>query len=182
MKIYTKGGDKGTTSLFGGKRVSKKDLQIEAYGTVDELNSYIGALISEVQEEQPIKDLMGLQSILFDIGSHLASDGTSDKYLPELQDSLIDHLEKRMDEMTAKLPELKSFILPGGNKRVAQTHICRTVCRRAERRVVHLLDQNSNDNLAWCLRYLNRLSDYFFVLARYLMLLDGVDEVKWNPK
>ena len=84
--------------------------------------------------------------------------------------------------MTAKLPELKSFILPGGNKRVAQTHICRTVCRRAERRVVHLLDQNSNDNLAWCLRYLNRLSDYFFVLARYLMLLDGVDEVKWNPK
>ena len=182
MKVYTKGGDTGDTSLFGGKRVSKKNLQIEAYGTVDELNSFIGALISEVKEPEPLKDLMSLQSTLFDIGSHLASDGTSDKYLPELQDTLISHLESRMDEMTAKLPELKSFILPGGNKRVALTHICRTICRRAERRVVHLLEQNPNDNLKWCLRYLNRLSDYFFVLARYLMLYDGVDEVKWNPK
>ncbi len=182
MKIYTKGGDKGTTSLFGGKRVSKKDLQIEAYGTVDELNAHIGALISEVLKAEPRQELMGFQSILFDVGSHLASDGTADKYLPELKDSLIDNLESRMDEMTAKLPELKSFILPGGNKRVALTHICRTVCRRAERRVVHLSEQNSNDSIAWCVRYLNRLSDYFFVLARYLMLLDGVDEVKWNPK
>jgi cob(I)alamin adenosyltransferase len=182
MKIYTKGGDKGTTSLFGGKRVSKKDLQIEAYGTVDELNAHIGAIIAEVSESEPRQDMMRFQSILFDIGSHLASDGTADKYLPELKEELIEYLETRMDAMTAKLPELKSFILPGGNKRVALTHICRTVCRRAERRVVHLSENNPNDNISWCLRYLNRLSDYFFVLSRYLMLLDGVDEVKWNPK
>ena len=126
MKIYTKGGDKGSTSLFGGKRVSKKDLQIEAYGTVDELNTFIGALIAEVTEKQPLADLMGFQSLLFDIGSHLASDGTADKYLPLLEDTHIEHLEKRMDEMTAQLPELKSFILPGGNKRVAMTPVSYT--------------------------------------------------------
>jgi len=138
MKIYTKKGDKGKTSLFGGKRVSKDDAQIESYGTVDELNSFIGILLSQIEDIQESSLLKKTQAILFDIGSHLSSDGTAEKYLPNLPKKAIEELEIRMDKMTEELPELKSFILPGGNQRIAAAHVCRTICRRAERRVVTL--------------------------------------------
>lgn len=179
MKIYTKTGDKGKTALFGGKRVSKNDIQIEAYGTVDELNSQLGLLISYLpskDSELPKK----IQAILFDLGSHLASDGTADKFLPQLNHNLVTDIEDEIDNMTSRLPALKSFILPGGNARIAQAHVCRTICRRAERRVVSLAEIADIQEII--IVYLNRLSDYFFVLARHLSLLDGVDEVKWNPK
>ena len=182
MKIYTKTGDKGTTALFGGKRVSKDDIQIEAYGTVDELNSIIGSLISLIDPLEGTRLLKSIQAILFDIGSHLASDGTADKYLPALDNENLSKLEDAMDNMTHQLPELKSFILPGGNQRIAQAHICRTVCRRAERRIISLAQLTNEDTYADIIKYINRLSDYFFVLARYISQHDGIDEVKWNPK
>ncbi len=180
MKIYTKTGDKGSTSLFGGKRVSKDDIQIEAYGTVDELNSYIGLLISKTSELDHSSLLKKVQAILFDIGSHLASDGSADKFLPEISSKEAQKLELAIDEMNKTLPELKSFILPGGNERIALTHVCRTVCRRAERRVVALANHAEVTNEI--VIYLNRLSDYFFVLSRQLAATDNIDEVKWNPK
>ena len=180
MKIYTKGGDKGYTSLFGGKKISKSDIQIEAYGTVDELNSQLGLLLSYIEEEDLLSFIKPIQSFLFDIGSHLASDGSMPEYLPELQEDRIKALEEKIDAFTETLEPLKSFIMPGGNTRIAQAHVCRTVCRRAERRVIAL----SSD---WTIHpmiipYLNRLSDFFFVLSRYLAKLDNIDEVRWNPK
>lgn len=180
MKIYTKTGDEGRTALFGGKRVRKDDVQIEAYGTVDELNSFLGLLISHVEDIDEVLLLKKVQSILFDIGSHLASDGTAEKFLPVLNSQIVTDLEEAIDGMTQKLPQLKSFILPGGNARIAHTHTCRTVCRRAERRVITLKEQMELEPLI--IIYLNRLSDYFFVLSRYISMLDGIDEVKWNPK
>ncbi len=180
MKVYTKSGDKGKTSLFGGTRISKNDSRIEAYGTVDELNSHVGLLMSLVNESDINLLLKECQAMLFDIGSHLASDGTMDQYLPELDKSWIDRLEQTMDAYTVELPELKTFILPRGNQRIAQAHVCRTVCRRAERRVV--LASESIDVEAFIIKFLNRLSDYFFVLARHLTRLDGIDELKWNAK
>lgn len=180
MKIYTKTGDKGKTSLFGGTRVSKDHIQIEAYGTVDELNSFLGELISFVDEAEKGLFLKNIQSILFDIGSHLASDGKASEFLPVLDATIIKSLEEEIDSMSQKLPELKSFILPGGNTRIAKAHICRTISRRAERRVITLSELTQIDQVI--IIYLNRLSDYFFVLARYLSVLDGIDEIKWNPK
>jgi len=181
MKIYTKTGDKGQTSLFGGQKVSKTDIQIEAYGTVDELNSQLGLLISEVSEPSLEPLLKQTQSILFDVGSHLASDGTATAHLPQLNEDIVLCLENTMDDMTAHLPQLKSFILPGGNRRIALAHVCRTICRRAERRIIALAEHGTTD-LSLIIKYVNRLSDYFFVLARKLALTDGVDEVRWNPK
>jgi len=180
MKIYTKTGDKGQTALFGGTRVGKDNIQIEAYGTVDELNAHLGFLISQIQEEDLLKVLMPIQSILFDLGSHLASDGKADEYLPELDDKLVLVLENEIDRHAQALPELKNFVMPGGNQRIAASHICRTVCRRAERRVITLSDHKNIPQII--IIYLNRLSDYFFSLSRYLCVLDNVDEVKWNPK
>ncbi len=180
MKIYTKTGDKGDTSLFGGTRVNKDHVQIEAYGTVDELNAHTGLLISSINEDNIKTELMAIQAILFDIGSHLASDGKNDDYLPALEDGFIKNLEESMDSMSKELSPLKSFILPGGNRRIALAHVCRTVCRRAERRVITL--DSSKTVTEFIVRYLNRLSDYYFVLARYVSMLDGVDEQKWNPK
>ncbi len=180
MKIYTKTGDKGTTSLFGGKRVSKKDIQIEAYGTVDELNSFIGLLIAKITLPEAENALKATQAILFDIGSHLASDGTADSFLPELPENSSALLEQEMDRYEKELPALKSFILPGGNETISLAHVCRTICRRAERRVVSLAAEVTvNPTIVI---YLNRLSDYFFVLARMIAAEAGVDEVKWNPK
>ena len=179
MKIYTKKGDKGQTSLFGGLVVSKADVQIEAYGTVDELNSFIGLLISKC-EDLDTSLLKRIQSVLFDIGSHLASDNTADKYLPQLDENLISDLESEMDKITAQLAPLKSFIMPGGNERISLTHVCRTICRRAERRAVTL--HNHKEIPEPIVIILNRLSDFFFVLGRYISKQDGIDEVKWNPK
>jgi len=181
MKIYTKTGDGGGTSLFGGTKISKDDIQIEAYGTVDELNSFLGTLIAEVDDGILTQELKSIQPILFDIGSHLASDGKIPEFLPALDKENIVKLEEAIDRMVALLPQLKSFIMPGGNRRIAQAHVCRVVCRRAERRVV-TMQQHQEDLDTFVQVYLNRLSDYFFVVARYLAHLDGIDEVKWNPK
>ncbi len=181
MKIYTKTGDGGGTSLFGGTKISKDDIQIEAYGTVDELNSFLGSLIAEVEDEALNQELKSIQPILFDIGSHLASDGKMPEYLPALDIAHTSKLEKAIDRMIDILPPLKSFIMPGGNGRIAKAHVCRVVCRRAERRVV-TMQQNHEGLDTFVQIYLNRLSDYFFVVARYLAHLDGIDEVKWNPK
>jgi len=179
-KIYTKAGDLGATSLFGGTKVRKDNLQIEAYGTVDELNSFIGLLIAKSLEEKASTTLIAIQPILFDIGSHLASDGDMTEYLPTLNDDLVTHLEKCIDELDKELDPLKSFILPSGNERISLTHVCRTVCRRAERRIVAFNDSVELNPVI--IKYLNRLSDYFFVLARWLMKQDGVIETKWNAK
>lgn len=181
MKIYTKTGDKGQTSLFGGKKVSKTDIQIEAYGTVDELNTQVGLLLSEIGDHPSQTLLKTTQSILFDVGSHLASDGTANQHLPLLKEEIVLKLEESMDNMTASLPELRSFILPGGNRRIALAHVCRTVCRRAERRVIALAE-NTETDISLIIKYVNRLSDYFFVLARALAFSDGIDEVRWNAK
>ncbi len=178
MKIYTKTGDKGGTSLLGGRRVSKDDIRIEAYGTVDELNSSIGLLLSKLNEVEIITELHSIQNLLFTIGSNLANDPESPLKIDQIEETHIAALEERMDEWTAKLPPLKNFILPGGSEKNALTHVCRTLCRRAERRAVTLSKAENIDPLL--IKYINRLSDYFFVLARYFSLVDRTDEIKWK--
>ncbi|MFP5081912.1 cob(I)yrinic acid a,c-diamide adenosyltransferase [Pedobacter sp. JCM 36344] len=181
MKIYTKTGDKGVTSLIGGTRVQKSDIRIDCYGTVDELNSYIGLIacqnISLVYQEY----LKAIQDRLFTVGAYLASDPESSRMkIPDLNDFDIKFLEDQMDEMATELPELKHFILPGGNTVVSYCHLARCVCRKAERLVVQLSLQSHVDDKM--LIYLNRLSDYLFVLARKLNLDAGTPENIWNPR
>ena len=177
-KIYTKTGDKGETGLFGGARLPKSDLRIEAYGSVDELNANIGYVSALISDEMTIKALFIVQNKLFNIGSVLAVDPTKEFDLAGISDADIALLETEIDRMNEGLPELKAFILPGGNGPAGFAHICRTVCRRAERRVVHL-SQNANVDES-IIAYLNRLSDYLFVLARYLVRIGGDEEVKWD--
>ncbi|MEM7509786.1 MAG: cob(I)yrinic acid a,c-diamide adenosyltransferase [Bacteroidota bacterium] len=180
MKIYTGKGDEGYTSLLGGSRVSKDDLQIEAYGTVDELNSWIGILAVEPLLNTYKSILQNIQHRLFDIGSILAKgDRASLMNLPSINEEHIQILEDAMDGMTAALPELTSFILPGSGQVNAKTHVGRTVCRRAERRVVAMNQFESIDSLI--LIYLNRLSDFLFVLGRMATHLAEEEEVKWSP-
>lgn len=180
MKIYTKKGDKGNTSLFGGRRVSKAHLRVDTYGTVDELNSFIGQLHDQVANPDHKSVLRHIQDRLFTIGSHLASDPKKSPILPDLKDEDLEMLEKEMDAMEATLPPLKNFILPGGHPAVSSCHICRTVCRRAERMVVALARR---DEVAdGILQYLNRLSDYFFMLGRKLSQELGVEELVWKPR
>lgn len=181
MKIYTKTGDKGQTSLIGGQRVPKYHMRIEAYGTVDELNSYIG-LIRDQEIDMHDKDVLKeIQDRLFTIGSSLASDPEKSKMtIPDLLEEDIVYLEKEMDAMTAMLPELKNFILPGGHTIVSYCHLARVVCRRAERMAVHLSEVSYVDEL--CIRYLNRLSDYLFTLSRKCAKDLGVEEYKWIPR
>ncbi len=177
MKIYTKTGDAGTTGLFGGKRVAKDDLRIEAYGTVDELNSFIGLLNAAFQEATQNYFLTEVQKRLFTIGSNLASDPEKHLLTPDIQDEDIHLLENAMDTMDQLLEPLKNFILPGGDMVVAYAHVCRTICRRAERRVISLDRESSVDPKV--IIYLNRLSDYFFVLARYISHSKSLPEVPW---
>lgn len=177
MKIYTKTGDDGTTGLFGGKRVSKDDLRIEAYGTVDELNSFIGHLLDH---DHTNLLLQTIQHRLFTIGSSLAADPEKQLITPDITTEDIEALEHAMDHMQEKLPDLKHFILPGGHPSVSAAHVCRTVCRRAERRCISLSRESPLDPLI--IRYLNRLSDYFFVLGRMLSHHHDVPEVKWEPR
>ncbi|MBB00596.1 MAG: ATP:cob(I)alamin adenosyltransferase [Saprospirales bacterium] len=180
MKIYTKTGDKGETGLFGGSRVSKADLRVEAYGTVDELNSVLAVVIEYVgQTNLPTDGLLKVQDMLFRIGSHLASmDNPKSEFLPELNPLEIERLEIEIDDLTNKLPPLKNFVLPGGCLGNAYCHVARSICRRAERRVVGL--DSSLDSLAFIIKYLNRLSDYLFVLSRQLSKEQGVEERKWE--
>jgi cob(I)alamin adenosyltransferase len=181
FRIYTKTGDKGETALFGGKRVPKSHLRVDAYGTVDELNSFIGCLRDQVQD-QPTRDLLALtQHRLFTLGAHLASDPAKHPPTPDLLPDDIQLLEKEMDRMDDQLPPLKHFILPGGHPAVSACHVCRTVCRRAERLAVALAQSGEPvEDLA--IQYLNRLSDYFFILARYLAHILGAEEVIWKPR
>ena len=178
FKIYTKTGDTGETGLFGGKRVAKDHYRIEAYGTVDELNSFLGLVRDGLENEELRTELKAIQINLFNIGSSLASDPDKALPVPELADADIEQLEKAMDRMDEALPDLKNFILPGGHPVVSYCHIARTVCRRAERRVVALGHAEPTDEKL--LRYLNRLSDYLFMLARKVGQDLGVEEVKWE--
>lgn len=181
MKIYTKKGDEGKTSLIGGSRVAKYHLRIEAYGTVDELNSIIGVINDQVTDEHTREILKETQDRLFTVGSSLASDPAKSKMsIPDLKEADVELLEKEMDCMNEALPELKNFILPGGHLAGSFCHVARCTCRRAERLAVHLSDNEEVDPLV--LKYLNRLSDYFFVLARYLGHLNNAEETVWNPR
>ena len=181
-KVYTKTGDKGTTSLIGGTRVKKSDIRIESYGTVDELNSFIGLLATYVEEKETADLLAEIQNVLFNVGCNLAMGESFKKEIKEsvVADALIEHVENAIDRMQAAIPELKSFVIPGGSCSASTAHVCRTVCRRAERLII-ALDENSevDRNL---MAYVNRLSDYFFVLSRYLNNIEKVDEKIWqNP-
>jgi len=182
MKIYTKTGDKGTTSLIGGTKVLKSDLRIEAYGTVDELNSYVGLCRDLLSDETSKKTFQEIQDRLFTIGSSLACDPEKEPKMkiPDLKEDDIVFLEKEIDRMNESLPEMKNFILPGGHPTASHLHIARCVCRRAERCCVRLED--SDEPALLIIKYLNRLSDYLFVLARYASQLLGAEEIPWKPR
>jgi cob(I)alamin adenosyltransferase len=175
MKIYTKTGDGGTTGLFSGRRVSKADARVEAYGTVDELNACLGLLLAHLPEGGggARVQLHDQQHHLFALGAALADDRPEINF--ELPENAVSQLETWIDTMNEGLPRMTHFILPGGSKTVAYAHLCRTVCRRAERRTVEWEGAPEG-----AIQYLNRLSDYLFVLARYLGMKEGVEEVKWN--
>ena len=188
MKIYTKTGDKGTTALFGGTRVKKYNLRIESYGTVDELNSYIG-LIKDQEINQTLKtSLLKIQNELFTLGAMLATppeketlkSGKERLNIPKINDNSILFLENEIDKMDAELPQMTHFILPGGHQAVSFCHIARCVCRRAERLSVELSDTEDVNNDI--IKYLNRLSDYLFTLARKLSKDLAVEEIKWIPE
>jgi len=176
MKIYTRTGDAGETSLFGGARVRKDDARIEAYGTVDELNSFIGVARASWPSSSLDGQLHAIQSDLFDIGAHLASPGTSRFAGPDA--ARVAALEKDIDAMESELAPLKTFILPGGSLAAAQLHVARAVCRRAERLVVALRDDDEATKAS--ITYLNRLSDFLFVAARFANLRQGVVDVPWT--
>ena len=178
MKIYTKKGDDGTTGLIGGVRVPKYHIRVESYGSVDELNSHIGLLRSMITEDS---ELLGqIQDRLFTLGSALASAPGSRMVLPGLEENDVLVLEQDIDRMSAELPELKNFVLPGASSTGAQAHVARCVCRRAERLVVHLAENEEIDPMI--VKYLNRLSDHLFTLARYLDQASGATEILWRPR
>lgn len=179
MKIYTKTGDKGETSLLSGSRVIKSDPRIESYGTVDELNSFIGLVRDHLEDENLKGLLLTVQEYLFTIGSHLADDGKRDFGLPPLVEDKITDLEKSIDAMNKVLEPMTNFILPGGSPAISHIHVARTVCRRAERRVVELDSRENRFGLV--VRYLNRLSDFLFVLARWQHAQSNVAEIPWKP-
>ena len=181
MKIYTKTGDTGKTSLVEGTRISKGHDRIEAYGTVDELNSFIGLLADQEVNKHRYSLLKAIQDNLFVIGANLASDPEkkADR-VPPVKDEDVILLEKAMDEMDESLPELRHFVLPGGHASVSLAHVARTVCRRAERCVIRLTETNEVPELV--ITYLNRLSDFFFVLGRKISQELEIEEVKWLPR
>ncbi len=187
-KIYTRTGDKGETSLIGGRRVPKHDLQIEAYGTVDELNSFIGLIHAKMPADEAGRiTMLEVMDRLFTLESLLAEDKAPDpegkrkrKALPGLFPEDVTLLEKEIDRMNEDLPALSSFILPGGSESAALCHVARCVCRRAERITLRLSEEHPFDPLI--LQYLNRLSDYLFVLARYMNKLEAGEEILWKPR
>ena len=183
MKIYTKTGDKGTTSLIGGTKVSKAHLRIEAYGTVDELNSYTGLCKDLIQDNNSKTVLQEIQDRLFTIGSALACDPQKETKIkiPDLKEEDINLLENEIDRMNEILPPMKSFILPGGHPSISHLHIARCICRRAERCCVRL-ESEQNEVAPIIIKYLNRLSDYLFMLARYAGHLLNVAEMPWKAR
>lgn len=178
--VYTRTGDKGTTALVGGTRVPKNHIRLEAYGTVDELNSYIGVLISYLNDEKDTHFLRKIQRFLFTVGSNLATDLSirqlSAASIIEQKD--VERIEQEIDRIDELLPPLTDFVLPGGSRAASLCHVCRTVCRRAERCIITLSEEAEvSDNL---IAYINRLSDYLFVLSRKINLDEGVHEIFWN--
>ena len=182
MKIYTKTGDDGTTGLVGGSRVKKYDLRLEAYGTIDELNATIGVLLSSELPENVAETLHKIQNKLFNIGSLLASDEKGEAFTASLAITAqnINDIETAIDDYQSRLPELSQFVLPGGNFAAAQCHVVRTVCRRAERRILQFAEHEKVS--AETIIYINRLSDFFFVLARKLTFDSGLLEVTWKKE
>lgn len=180
--LYTGTGDHGETSLVGGKRVAKQDLRLEAYGTIDELNAHIGLLRTLLPDNMPDDAhlLLDIQHRLFSIGSHLATDTahTTLREASRIYPEEVERLENRIDQLDVALPPLRNFVLPGGTTASAQTHVCRTVCRRAERRICELHATHHIDTLL--LQYINRLSDYLFILSRQCNFAAGKDEIYWN--
>lgn len=176
VKIYTRTGDAGETSLFGGARVSKDDDRIEAYGTVDELSSFLGLARAAWPDGPVDAELSRVQNDLFDIGAHLAAPG-SDRFRG-VDPSRVEQLEQRIDAMERELQPLNNFILPGGSTAAAHLHVARSVCRRAERRTVALQDDGARTAIV----YLNRLSDFLFVAARYANAKHGLPDVPWKSK
>jgi cob(I)alamin adenosyltransferase len=182
-KIYTKTGDKGTTSLIGGTKVPKSHLRIEAYGTVDELNSYIGLCKDLLSDKKAQEILQEVQDRLFTIGSSLACDPIKEPKvrIPDLKETDVVLLEKEMDRMNETVPPMKSFILPGGHTTLSHLHIARCVCRRAERCCVRL-ELESLEVEPLIIKYINRLSDYLFVLSRYAGHEMKIKEIPWKPR
>ena len=181
MKVYTKTGDKGETSLFGGSRVSKGHLRIHAYGTVDELNSYIGLLRDLSPDESRNTELIRIQDRLFTLGALLATESEkAKKRLPVIIQEDIQYLEQAIDTMEQSLEPIKTFVLPGGHPTVSYCHIARCVCRRSERMCVELSENNKVEEIV--IQYLNRLSDYLFVLSRFLAKILKVKETPWLPE
>lgn len=183
FKIYTKTGDNGKTSLIGGTKVPKSDIRIDSYGTVDELNSYIGLVSDYLTEEHTKTMLKEVQDRLFTIGSSLACDPDKEPLMkiPDLHEEDIKLLENEIDKMNEVLPEMKNFILPGGHVAVSTAHVARCVCRRAERLCVSMKEHNSFVE-PLVIKYLNRLSDYLFVLARYIGHILHVQEIAWKAR
>ena len=183
MKIYTKTGDKGSTSLIGGTKVSKSHMRIEAYGTVDELNSYVGLCRDLLDNEEMRAELQEIQDRLFTIGSSLACDPNKEPLLkiPDLKESDLQFLEQSIDKMNEVLPVMKSFILPGGHPTVSHFHVARCICRRAERACVRLQAENQEIE-PLIIKYLNRLSDYLFVVARFCGHNLNVAEIPWKAR
>lgn len=184
MKVYTKTGDRGTTSLIGGERVSKTDERVEAYGTVDELTAFVALLSDRLREASAVpagivEELNRIQSRLMTVEALLASDPTGRKQVPPLPEDAVSWLETRIDAMQAEVPPIDKFTIPGGHTAVSLCHVCRTVCRRAERAALRADAQYGVDpsTLVW----LNRLSDYFYVLGRLLTSFYGVQETLWIP-
>ena len=180
-KLYTKTGDKGQTSLLGGKKVSKTDLRIEAYGNVDELNSFIGRLKDQNAIDKDLgNQLLIIQELLFTIGSILATEEDFKGFeLPKISESHVKQLEDWIDQLDAEVPPLKNFILPGGHQAISLSHVCRTICRRTERSAIAAADHSKI--APELLKFLNRLSDYFFIFARVLGVRQEVSEIPWTP-
>ena len=183
LKIYTKTGDLGKTSLIGGTKVPKSHIRIEAYGTVDELNSHIGLLTDQLKDEHTKALLKEIQDRLFTIGSSLACDPDREPLMkiPDLKEADITLLETEMDKMNEALPAMRFFVLPGGHVSVSQAHVCRCVCRRAERLCVNMQEHDLFVE-PLVIKYLNRLSDYLFVASRYVGHLLGIAEIAWKPR
>lgn len=190
MKIYTKTGDKGQTSLIGGTRVPKNHIRIEAYGTIDELNSWMGVIRDAIDATDEYLDdsfrdhsrqlIINIQDKLFTIGSHLASDPDKSRMkLPDITDAHVELLEKEMDAIDKVVPPMKNFVLPGGDLVISYCHVARCVCRRAERCVIHLAGEAPVEEII--IRYVNRLSDYLFMLSRKLTHELKAEEIPWKP-
>jgi cob(I)alamin adenosyltransferase len=185
MKIYTRRGDGGDTSLFGGKQVSKDDIRVEAYGTVDELNSFLGLAIARLPDVMSDwrERLTGIQSDCFILGAILATPKSGSEkpgHIPELSDARVEQLEQWIDILDEELAPLQAFVLPGGSEVAATLHVTRSVCRRAERRVVQLARHEELEEVT--IRYLNRLSDFLFTLARAANARLGATDVEWHPE